>query len=171
MRVKTFYRLLRIISCFVLFFIFWSYGQAYAPIAWAVTEARDTKGQKAEHSGQARQKTTEEKFQESLDRIGEAGTDRAKLRAERDTIQQLDAELQKQFKETENRISGLTDTVKQRHRNFTKKYNENLNVLKTHLVSIEMAKADAEVQYFSFQIHAEGRGGDDNYGDNKECRF
>jgi cell wall-associated NlpC family hydrolase len=125
----------------------------YSAVAYAATKNSGANGQKAGNS-QVRQKTTEEKFQESLDRIREAGTDRAKLKVERDELDKLDASLQEQFKETEGKINGLPDEIKKRHREFVKKYEENKAALKSRLDGIEQAKTDAEAKAAEEKVKA-----------------
>ncbi|MEK6598710.1 MAG: hypothetical protein AABY52_00005 [Deltaproteobacteria bacterium] len=44
------------------------------------------------------------------------------------------------FKATEDKIKDLPQEIKQRHRDFVKKYEENLNTLKTNLNAMDKAK-------------------------------
>ena len=128
----------KIISATVLFFFLWSSGGIFN-LAYAAAEGGK---QPSVLSGQQKTKTAEEKFQESLDRLrdGVDKEDASKLKTERAEIETLDVDIKKQFRATEDNIKNLPDVIKQRHKDFVKKYEENLNTLKTNLNEIEKAK-------------------------------
>src|SRR3989338_2732150 len=100
------------ISAIILFFFLWSscgiFNLAYAA-------AKDS-GQGSVASGQ-KNKTTEEKFQESLEKIkdGVDKEDADKIKKEKAEIERLDVEIKKQFKATEDKIKDLPAVIKQRH--------------------------------------------------------
>jgi hypothetical protein len=143
MPVKSFYRFLRSVTYFVLFFFCWTYLELFQiPVAFAASSRAAHEGL----TGHSIWKKTEGRFQERLDRLRGAGADRVKLRAERSELEQLDRSLQTRFKETESAIKNLPSVIRQRHRAFTKKYSEAQSTLRSHFDSIDKAKTDDEVK-------------------------
>jgi chromosome segregation ATPase len=67
-----------------------------------------------------------------------------KLRGKKTEIEALDIEMQKHFKETEEKIKDLPKEIQQRHRDFVKSYDENMNELKANLDAIDKAKTKQE---------------------------
>ncbi len=145
--MRTYSMNLKITASITLMLYLWCFGPLFQiPASYAAAGSRGTKGQKAATSGQERRKSTEEKFRESLNRIGEAGEDREKLKAEKSELETLDTELQRQFKETETKIKNLPEVIKQRQRAFVKRYGEGLSALRTHLDGVEKAKTGDEAR-------------------------
>ncbi|MBI5675887.1 MAG: transglutaminase domain-containing protein [Nitrospirae bacterium] len=56
----------------------------------------------------------------------------------------MDTDIKKQFKETEDKVKDLPDEILQRHKDFVKHYDDNLNELNTDLNAIDKAKTEAE---------------------------
>ena len=143
-------RIFKVISFVVLFFFTWTSGGLFQ-VAYAVKDI----GKGQEVSGQQKQKEekTEEKLQKTLDEIEGILTDPAadtitkknKLKPKKSEIGSIDAEIKKQFKETEGRIKDLPDEIKQRHKDFVKHYDDNLKELNTNLDAIDKAKTEIEI--------------------------
>jgi hypothetical protein len=100
----------------------------------------------------------EEKFQKTIEDIERIISDqqsafsdqqktkenKERLKGKRTEIEALDIEIKKQFKETEEKIKDLPEVIQQRHRDFVKRYDENLNTLRTNLDDIDKAKTKEE---------------------------
>src|SRR3989338_289238 len=112
MTVKPFRKLKFLIYPLLCFFC-WSNLGIYN-LAYAATNGR---GQGSVASGQKKNKTTEEKFQEALEKIkdGVDKEDTDKIKKEKAEIEKLDVEIKKQFKATEDKIKDLPAVIKQRH--------------------------------------------------------
>ena len=72
MRVKTFFRVLRILSAVVLFFFMWTFGSVWEAVAFAVTSQKaDARGQKTDIGRLDRvgAQKPEELFEKALENI------------------------------------------------------------------------------------------------------
>ncbi len=145
------YKVFKPITIIVLLFFSWTFGGGLE-VAYAATRTQST-----EHRAQTKEQRPEEKFQKAIDEIGQAvqavqtvqtseerEKEKSKLKSKRLEIEGLDVEIRKQFKETEEKIKDLPEVIKQRHRDFVKKYEENLNTLKVNLDDIERARTKTE---------------------------
>jgi hypothetical protein len=124
------------ISIIVLVCFLWTFG-GFCEIAYAFKNSPQSSG-----ISQTKTQKPEEKFEKALEGVGEAieNKDVEKLKSEKAEIEKLDIEIRKQFRETEEKIKDLPDVIKHRHRDFVRKYEENLNTLRTDLEDIEKAK-------------------------------
>lgn len=142
---KHFYRF---ISCIILFFFCWSFAGG-VDIAFAVKNSDKLIGT----DKSKKNKKSEEQFNTTLDDIKaifentaiDTDTKKIKLKTKKTEIDAFDIEVRKQFKQTEDRIKGLPEVIKQRHKDFIKHYEDNLNELKTNLDAIDKAKTKTEV--------------------------
>jgi ElaB/YqjD/DUF883 family membrane-anchored ribosome-binding protein len=131
-------RTIKSISIIVLFFFTWTFGGGF-DIAYAINDS--SKGQVA--SRKSKEQKPEQKLQKVLEDIEQilkdtttdTGTKKNKLKTKKADIAKLDKEIKKQFKETEKKLidAGLLDEILQRHYDFVKKYEENLQELITNL--------------------------------------
>ena len=157
------YRILRIISAFVLAFFIWTFGGVF-DIAYAVKNDQQSSingKQSASHNKQQipdssqknqRIQKPEERLQKTLEYIEQTLADTSidhetkknRIKGKKTDIDAHNIEIKKQFKETEDKINGLPEVIKQRHRDFVKKYEDNLTTLKTKLDDIDKAKTDTE---------------------------
>jgi hypothetical protein len=165
MRVKTFFRMLRIIAAVTLFFFSWSFGPIYAAVAYAAESKQ--KAQSADPSqsplakggsrgvGQASGDRFEKALEAIREKIGKADektsknqditTEVAEVKKQRVEIEKLDVELKKEFTATEKKLKDakLPQEILDRHAKFVKHYEDNLKELKTNLDDIEKLKADS----------------------------
>jgi hypothetical protein len=161
-------RSLKIISVIVLSFFIWSFGGVF-DIAYAIKNSEElgVRGEGAKQqskqqtalNSQSKTQRPEEKFQKTIKEIEslvegvrkagsaeEQKSEKDKLKTKKAALETLDIEIRKQFKDTEGRIKDLPEVIKQRHRDFVKKYDENLNELRSNLEAIDKAKDKAEVE-------------------------
>lgn len=141
--------ILRIISIIVLIFFSWTFGGMF-DVAYAVKDSV----QKSAVSGQQKQKEQrpEEKLQKSIediegilsDTVTDTDSKKNKLKNKKEEIESLDVEIRKQFAGTEDKIKDLPEVIKQRHRDFVKKYEDNLKEFKADLDDIDNAKTTQE---------------------------
>ncbi|MEW6417147.1 MAG: hypothetical protein AB1480_03390 [Nitrospirota bacterium] len=157
-----FSRSTKIISSIVLFFFCWSFGGIFDIVAFAATDDKQpaviNKQLTSQSSSQAQPKSSkpEEKFQKTIDDITQIVSDSStdtdtkknKLKTKKSEIETLDTEIRKTFDQTEKKLKdeGLPNEILQRHYDFVKKYEDNLNELKNNLEKIEKAKTKAEVE-------------------------
>ncbi|MHB8882209.1 MAG: transglutaminase-like domain-containing protein [Thermodesulfovibrionales bacterium] len=154
---------LRIISTIVLSFFTWTFGGVF-DIAYAVKDSNqlsassqqriNKNNQQADSNNPQTKKETrpEEKFGKDIEEIAnilkddksDHETKKSKIRSKQADIDAGDVEIKRQFKDTEDRIKNLPEVIKQRHRDFVKKYDDNLQTLKTNLNDIDKAKTDGE---------------------------
>lgn len=146
----------KIKSVVVLFFFCWTFGGLF-DIAYAFKNSDELRVTSKEKKTQNIQKP-EGKFQKAIEDIDQILTDavtdtdtkKNKAKVKKGEIESLDVEIRKQFRETEDKIKDLPEVIKQRHRDFVRKYEENLNILRTNLDDIEKAKTktetDAEIE-------------------------
>jgi hypothetical protein len=131
----------------VLFSFLWTFGGLF-DIAYAFKNSP----QPSAVSHQSKPQKPEERFQRTIDDIEktladtvtDTDTKKDKLRIKKLEVESFDTEIRKQFKETEDKIKDLPEEIKQRHRDFVRKYEENLNTLRTNLDDIEKAKTKDE---------------------------
>ena len=163
-------KLIKAVSIIVLIFFSWTFGGVFE-IAQAISNS--TEGQKS-RSAEVKTKITppglplpqgegkkpEEQFQKTIEDIDsiiydqmsafgdqqKTNENKKKLRGKKTEIESLDIEIKKQFTETEGKIKDLPEVIKQRHRDFVKKYAENLNELRAKLDAIDKAKDQAELK-------------------------
>ncbi len=155
MRVKTFFRVLRVISAIVLFFFVWTFGPIWQAVAFAATkEMRNM--ERVPHGGIASVQKPEERFEKALEeireKVGKAGekaardedetAEVAEVKAKRSEIEALDVELKKEFDATEEKLKDakLPKEILNRHYAFVKNYEENLAQLKAEIDDIDRAK-------------------------------
>ncbi len=148
-------RSVKIISVIVLSFFLWTFGGIFE-VAYAFKNSP----QQSASSGQGKAQRPEEKLQKTLediegiitDTVTDTDTKKNKLKSKKLEVESIDIEIKKQFQETENKLitEGLPAEILERHYNFVKQYEDNLNELKTNLDDIEKAKnkteADAEIE-------------------------
>ncbi len=165
MRVKTFSRLLRILSTIVLFFFVWTFGPIWQAVAFAATKQKtDARGQRTDKNQSQRaaagSKSTADKFEKALEDIranvtrtegkvtkGEdASSEIQALKAKKSEIETLDAELKGQFSATEKRLKDakLPKEILDRHYAFIKHYENNVSTLKAEIDDIEKAKGKSD---------------------------
>lgn len=145
------YFLLRIISVVMLYFFTWTFGGLF-DIAYAVTNNK----QAIVSSKQQKEPKTEEKFQKTLDEIEQiiidpstdVTTKKSKLKIKKSEIEAYDTEIKKQFADTEKKLKneGLPYEILERHYNFVKDYEKNLNELKNNLDAIEKGKDKKDIE-------------------------
>jgi transglutaminase-like putative cysteine protease/cell wall-associated NlpC family hydrolase len=154
-------RILRVISTIVLALFIWTFCGIFE-IAYAIDK------QLSQSSlNQPKEQRQEEKFEKSIKDIEEI-TERLKkvqtheereaekegLRTKRQEIEGHDVEIRSQFAETEEKIKNLPDAIKQRHKDFVKKYEENLNILRRNLDDIEKAETKSEIDAVTEKLKA-----------------
>ena len=149
-------RTVRVISSIVLTFFLWTFGGVFE-IAYAISNSSEAQKSLSSET-KNKEKKLEDKFQDALEKIrnaeekidGKIGRAEAiedeetEIKNQKTEIEKLDVEIRKQFSETEDRIKNLPEVIKQRHRDFVKKYEENLNTLNANLDDIEKAKTKQE---------------------------
>ncbi len=174
MRVKTFYRVLRLISAVVLFFFIWTFGPVWQAVAFAATpqsqgpggkghiEARDTPIQ-----------TASERFEKALEGI-RAGVSKAGekagrgedvtaevagIKAKKAEIEKIDADLRAEFAATEKKLKDakLPQVILDRQAAFVKNYDKNLTQLKSEIDDIDKAKTatDLKARIETARLHLE----------------
>jgi hypothetical protein len=155
MRVKTFFRTLRILSAIVLFFFCWTYMPLYSLVAYAATSQGQGSGGKGQgktadpsqsplakggHGGSG--DTTGERFEKTLDTIREkigqvevkaqknqdASEEIGAIKTKRAEIESADVEFKKEFAATEKKLKDakLPKEILDRHTKFVKHYEEHL---------------------------------------------
>ena len=140
-------RPIKIISAIILFFFIWTF-LGLSDIAYAVTHSQGL----GVRSSESKKPKAEEKFEDTLEDIeqvlADTDTKKEKLKTKKAEIEAYDIEIRQQFEETEKRIkdAGLPLEILQRHYDFVRKYEENLEELKALLEAIEKAAGKAEVE-------------------------
>lgn len=145
--------LLRLIALTVLFFFSWTFLGIYN-LAYAIDKqlSQSSLNQPKEQKPEEKLQKGIEDITQTIERVKKAKTheelqgEKENLRQKRSEIEGHDAEIRKQFTETEEKIKGLPDEIKQRHKDFVKKYEENLNILRRNLDDIEKAETAEEVK-------------------------
>jgi len=178
MRVKSFYRLLRSITYFVLFFFCWSYLELFQiPSAFAAEKGKPTaiSDQQSAVIPDSRKLNADisERFEKALEAIreniskagdkavkGEDDTqERAAIRAKRTEIEAADVEFKKEFSSTEATLKDakLPKEILARHYAFVKHYEDNLKELRTNLDDIKQAKnrSDRKAKTEKARLHLE----------------
>lgn len=140
-------QILRAVTYLVIFFFTWTLGGMFNVAYAAYSEIQKTSSNKKQ------EQRPEEKFQKAMDDIkgivsskSSFDTRKSKLKEKRDAIESLDKEIKNQFADTENKLkkAGLQQDILQRHYNFVKHYENNLQELRTNLDAADNAKTDAE---------------------------
>jgi hypothetical protein len=145
-----FSRYSRIVAAIVLCFFTWTSGGVFSVAHAAVDGAKKGKAQ------QQPQKTNaaEERFSRLTEELREALADqkatvaakKERLKAAQSEIASLDADIRKQFAETEKRLKDakLPDEILQRHYKFVKHYDDNLTEFSANVAAVAKAKDDKE---------------------------
>lgn len=141
--------LLRTISVIVLVFFLWTFG-GLCEITYALNSAIEQKSGSTEATDKQ-----EKKLQKALediegiitDTVTDTGTKKNKLKTKKTEIGDIDVELRQEFSNTEKFLKEkrLPAEILQRHRDFVRKYEENLNELNTNLDAVESAVTESEI--------------------------
>jgi hypothetical protein len=142
-------RTIRIISIIVLSFFLWTFGGVF-DIAYAIK----TSQQPSDNNPKSQTQKPEQKFEKALEDIRQALADtttdtnakKSKIKNKKTEIDSLDVEIKKRFAETEKKLknANLPGEILQRHYAFVKRYEDNLNELRTNLDAIDKAKTKEE---------------------------
>ena len=183
MESQSFSLNLRVISSLVLAFFIWTFGGLF-DIAFAIKSDQQAAVDNQQKSSsqqtitppgfplpQGEGKKPEEKFQKNIEDIEKILSDQLsaisdqhktdenknKLRAKKAEVEALDIEIKRQFAETEGKIKDLPEVIRQRHRDFVKKYDDNLNELKDNLDAVDKAgtKEEADAAINKTKAHLE----------------
>ncbi len=169
MRLKTFFRMLRIIAAVTLFFFAWSFLPIYAAVAYAAEgkaqSADPSQSPLAKGGSRGVGQMSGERFEKALDAIrenvsragekvgkaddkagrGDAATGEIDaIKKQRAAIEAADVEFKKEFAATEKKLKDakLPQEILDRHAKFVTHYEDNLKELKTNLDDVEKLKAD-----------------------------
>ncbi len=164
MRVKTFFRVLRIIAAVTLFFFCWSFLPLWQAVAFAATPqgqgpakvrssesgVRNVCQQPTERFEKALESIREtiakavEKSSKGRDITSEIGT----IKTKKAEIESADIDFKKEFAATEKKLKDakLPQEILNRHYNFIKRYENHLSQLKTEIDDIETAKNSEDRQ-------------------------
>lgn len=140
---------LRVISFILLFFFSWTFGGLF-DIAYAATSEVKTQkisqASKPSNSGQKFQKDIDDLYETFKNTSKDTDTKKNTAKIKRADIEALDVDIKKQFADTEKTLKdkGLPPDILERHRNFVKKYEDNLAGLKKDLDNVEQAKTKAD---------------------------
>lgn len=174
--MRTFNRIIRLISGTTLFFFVWSFLPAWQIAAWAAEKPKS--GVSSQKSGgrqnvDSRTPTTAERFQAAVDEIREnTGQMAAKadngeddsaqmnaIRAKKAELNGLAGEIRVELAATEKLLKdkGLPKEILDRHNRFTKHFEDNLRMLKTNLDDVDSAKtrADRKAKIEKARLHLE----------------
>ncbi|MDH4163570.1 MAG: hypothetical protein OEW15_12905, partial [Nitrospirota bacterium] len=150
--MKLFIRNIRILSSIVLFFFLWSFGPLFQiPTAIAADKkapAKQTAGiasQGPVSSGERFEKALEsireniERSEKKFDKGEDDKAEQEHIRSKRAEIDSIDAELRKEFSETEKKLKSakLPKEILDRHAKFVKHYEDNLKELKSNMEAVE----------------------------------
>ncbi len=139
----------------VLCFFTWTFGGVF-DIAYAIKNSDELRGASSEVKDQQQNTTQkpEEKFQKTIEDIEQILTDtstdtdtkKSKVTGKKGELESLDIEMKKQFSATEKKLKdeGLPYEILERHYDFVKKYDNNLNELRNNLDAIDKAKDKKE---------------------------
>ena len=146
---------IRAISLTVLFFFCWTFG-GMVDIAYAIKNSSQhivdsSQENPTKNTQKSKTQKPEEKFQKTIEDIEKTLADTAtdtdtkknKLKTKRSEIEGLDTAIKRQFSDTERFLKGkgLPPEILERHRNFVKHYEDNLNELKNNLDEIQKHSA------------------------------
>jgi len=142
----------RVIAAVVLSFFTWTSGGLFS-VAHAAQDAvkkakANAPAKKAEGAEDRFAKLTEELTADLDDPKTSHESKRHRLAAAKSELESLDADIRKQFAETEQRLKDakLPPEILERHAKFVKHYDDNLNELKGNISLVESAKDAAEVE-------------------------
>lgn len=172
MRVQPFYRLLRSLTYFVLFFFVWDFLPVYPCMAYAAApQGQGTGGAGRPATAEQRQQTAGERFEKALvdirEKVGRAGEKHARgeddsaeiseIRNRKTQLADLNQQLQAEFAATDKKIAGLPREIQDRHTAFVKNYTANYTQLRDELNDIDGAKtpADRKVKIEKVRQHLE----------------
>ncbi|MEW6416809.1 MAG: hypothetical protein AB1480_01655 [Nitrospirota bacterium] len=151
-------RPIKVISIIVLFFFFWTFAGG-VDVAYGIKNSSQhtvdgSQENPTKNTQKSKSQKPEEKFQKTIDDIEKILTDTAtdtdtkknKLKTKKSEIETLDTEIRKTFDQTEKKLKdeGLPNEILQRHYDFVKKYEDNLNELKNNLEAIEKHSAKSK---------------------------
>lgn len=150
----------RIIAAIVMCFFTWTSGGMFS-IAHAAVDA--AKKGKVEEAAKKQANGAEERFAKLTEEMeatladpkGDVDTKRQRLKSGKTEMEALDADIRKQFAETEKKLKDakLPDEILQRHRKFVKYYDDNLAELKGNIERVEKARNDAETEAELRKVH------------------
>ncbi|NJD55631.1 MAG: transglutaminase, partial [Nitrospirae bacterium] len=162
-RSRAAYIMLRIhIIVIVVISFLWTFGGLF-DIAYAIESQQNPaskKQQVTQQSAAPKQERPEEKFEKGIeeiirhfDNIQKVQTDKErddeknKLKTKTQEINTLDADIRKQFADTEKKLkeAKLPAEILQRHYTFVKSYEDNLNELNRNIAALDKAKTKAEI--------------------------
>ena len=142
----------RVIAAVVLGFFTWTSGGVFSVAHAAVDAVKKGKTQvqqqKTEGTEERFSRLTEELTTALADPKGDVEGKKKRLVAGRSEIEALDADIRKQFAETEKKLKDakLSDEILQRHYKFVKHYDDNLAELKRTIGRVEKAQTREEVK-------------------------
>lgn len=147
-----FRRYSRTIAAVVLGFFTWTSGGVFSVANAAVDgvkkgKAQEQRQQKAEGAEERFSRLTEELTGTLVDPKATVAKKKERLKVAQGEIVALDADIRKQFAETEKRLKDakLPDEILQRHYKFVKHYDDNLTEFTANLAAVEKAKDDKDV--------------------------
>jgi len=145
-----------------MFFFTWTSGGVFS-VAHAAADA--AKKGKMQETAKKQTEGPEERFAKLTGDLEDVLADpkadvdkkRKRLKADKAEIETLDADIRKQFAETEKKLKAakLSPQIMERHRKFVKHYDDNLTELKGNIGRVEKAKnnKDAEVEIEKVDKH------------------
>lgn len=153
---------LRIISGILLILFCWTFCGIF-DIAYAVTSGagnqKTNRASKTSSSSHKFQNALDDLYQTFNDPSRDTDTKKNKAKAKKAEIESLDSNIRKQFSDTEIILKdkGLPSEILERQRNFVKRYEDNLTIIKTDLENIDKAKskADADAAIEKAKAHLE----------------
>lgn len=141
----------RIIAAIVICFFTWTSGGLFSVAHAAVDAVKKSPAQspakKAEGAEERFARLTEELTTELHDQKMSHVEKKQRLTSRKGELDSLDADIRKQFVETEKKLkdAGLPPEILARHARFAKHYDDNLAELKGNIARVEQAKDEAEV--------------------------
>ncbi len=142
----------RIIAAVVLSFFTWTSGGVFSVAHAATTAVKKAKteapAKKSEGAEERFAKLTEELTTELLDSKTSHEHKKQRLTSRKGELDTLDADIRKQFAETEKKLKNakLPSEILTRHQKFVKHYDDNLAELKGNIDRVEKAKGKDEVE-------------------------
>ena len=152
--MRTFYRVLRILSAVTLFFFSWTFLPLWQVAAYAANDSQQSsvgspQSKTSDHRPTTNDRSSGERFEKALEDIREnvgkaeqketngqdVTAEVAEVKARRAEIDSLDVELKQEFAATEKKLKDakLPKEILDRHYKLVKHYVDNLKVLKANL--------------------------------------